>query len=120
MAVAGDSGIPAAATMLAFNTSIVMINPAPKRWYDAHHPCRFRHLKYHLYTPTLHRATKEKGHCTSLRWRRSTISPTAVSLMPRRARTRNKTHTLPTLLSAACARLASIWKEMTTALYKSC
>ena len=41
--------IPAAANILAFSTTI---NPAPKRWYGAHHPCRFHHLWYHLYTPT--------------------------------------------------------------------
>ena len=40
--------------------------------------------------------------------------------MPRRARTRNKTHTLPTLQSATCARLAPLWKEMTTTFYKPC
>ena len=71
---------------------------------------------------SLHRATEEKGHCNSKAYVQLAAFyyiTNDVSLMPRRARTRNKTHTLPTLLSAACAKLTPVWKKMTTTLYIS-
>ena len=50
---------------------------------------------------SLHRATEEKGRCNSKAYVRLAafyyITNNDVSLMPRRARARDKTHTLPTL-----------------------